>query len=88
MVGHKYLVKDRGVLMEGYTSAGMVFAAQEPYPPVQAERPNHRYAEAMLVAYNRKCKNALPWNKLYAKAAAEDAHSSMEEEPESQEFAP
>ena len=34
--------------MEGYTSTGMVFAAQEPYPPVQAERPNHRYAEAML----------------------------------------
>ena len=46
------------------------------------------YAEAMLVAYNRKCKNALPWNKLYAKAAAEDAQSSMEEESEPQEVAP
>ena len=46
------------------------------------------YAEAMLVAYNRKCKNALSWNKLYAKADAEDAQSSMEEESEPQEFAP
>lgn len=26
------------------------------------------YAEAMLVAYNRKCKYPLPWNKLYEKA--------------------
>ena len=51
MVGHKYLVKDRGVLMEGFTSAGMVFAAQEPYPPVQAERPNHRYAEALSLIH-------------------------------------
>ncbi|MDL2238526.1 hypothetical protein LJC56_12005, partial [Christensenellaceae bacterium OttesenSCG-928-K19] len=25
------------------------------------------YAEAMLVAYNRKCKNPLSWNKLYQK---------------------
>ena len=46
------------------------------------------YAEAMLVAYNRKRKNALSWNKLYAKADAEDAQSSMEEESEPQEFAP
>lgn len=34
--------------MEGYINAGMLFAAPEPYPQVQVERPNRMYAEAML----------------------------------------
>ena len=34
--------------MDGYTKTGLKFQADAPYPPVQAQQKNHRYAEAML----------------------------------------
>ena len=37
------------------------------------------YAEAMLLAYNRKCKYILPWNKLYDKSRFKVSDSSDQE---------
>ena len=34
--------------MEGFVCKGLVYQAADPYPPVQAGRPDRRYAQAML----------------------------------------
>lgn len=36
------------------------------------------YAEAMLLAYNRKCRNPLQWNKLYGTAGDAQKDESAE----------
>ena len=40
------------------------------------------YAEAMLVAYNRKCKYTLKWSKLHADKAARDGFDDEREATE------
>ncbi len=43
------------------------------------------YAEAMLLAYNRKCRNPLQWNKLYGTAGNAQKDETAESQPDTTE---